>query len=159
MLLKINDKEYGVEYGMLAFERLEIEMEMSGTAIIERILLEQSKGIFVTINKLAYEAIRVWHKYNGTGLFDLTLLDFTRWMDRQPEGSPEVKYIIEEFTASWYQGKSVDDWIKEVVNIYAQLNNTDDSTANKVAKKKSTAARKSSKTATRGASTAKSTKG
>lgn len=159
MLLRINDKEYGVEYGMLAFERLEIEMEMSGTAIIERILLEQSKGIFVTINKLAYEAIRVWHKYNGTGIFDLTLLDFTRWMDRQPDGSPEVKYIIEEFTASWYQGKSVDDWIKEIVNIYAQLNNTDDSTANKVAKKKSTAARKSSKTATRGASTAKSTKG
>lgn len=157
MLLKIKDNEYGLEWGMLAFENLEDEMDRSGAEIIGMIIDEIARGRDRTLRKLTYEAIKLWCRRNNTP-FTLTVFDFADWLDREPQGSESVKFILDSFHDSWYQGKQVSEWINDIINLLTQSMPEDEESKKVTAKKKSTPVRKSSKTATNGASRAKTTK-
>ncbi len=161
MLLTINDKQYGLEWGMLAFENLEDKLDKSGAEIIGVIIDEISRGRDRTLRMLAYEAIKLWCRKEGV-VCDLSEYDFANWLDREVQGSENVKYISDSFNASWYQGKQINAWIEDIINLFMQSqepeqNQQSDAPKAKVTKKKSTPVRKSLKTATNGASRAKRT--
>lgn len=158
MLLTIKGKEYGLEWGMLAFENLEDELDKSGAEIIGVIIDEISRGRDKTLRKLSFEAIKLWCRVNNESC-DLTEFDYAHWLDREQEGSESVKYISDSFHESWYQGKQISKWIEDVINLFMQSQEPVKEGEKKVtAKKKPTPGRKSSKTATSGASQAKTTK-
>ena len=155
MLLEIKGNEYGLEWGMLAFENLEDELNVSGTTIIGMIIDEIARGRDKTLRKLAYEAIKLWCRRNDKDC-PLTMFDFADWLDREPQGSDSVNFILDSFHESWYQGKQVSAWIEDIINLLTQSVEEDVKTS--APKKKSTRAPKSSKTATSGASRGKTTK-
>lgn len=156
MLLTIEGKQYGLEWGMLAFENLEDKIDKSGAEIISIIIDEIAHGRDRTLRKLTYEAVKLWCRKEGVSC-DLTEFDFANWLDREPQGSESVKHILESFHASWYQGKQINQWIEDIINLFMQSVEADESAITKP-KKKSTPVRKSLKTATNGASRAKRTK-
>lgn len=155
MLLTIKDKEYGLEWGMLAFENLEDKLDISGHEIIGRIIGELANNRDRTLRELAYEAIKLWCRKNEKDC-DLTYFDFVDWLDKKEQGDKQVAYISTSFNESWYQGKQVKGWIDHIINLVTQ---GDKPTEDKTKKKATpTRARKSSKTATSGVSEAKTTK-
>ncbi|NGM61678.1 hypothetical protein G5B30_07075 [Sphingobacterium sp. SGG-5] len=155
MLLKIKDREYGLEWGMLAFESLEDELGESGHQIIIRITEELSNKRDRTLRKLAYEAIKLWCKKNDKEV-GITYYDFVDWLDREPQDSKEVKHISASFYASWYQGKQISEWIDYIINLATQsVEEGDKETTKKKATR--TQGRKSSGTASSGGSKRKST--
>lgn len=116
MLLTIKDKEYGLKFGQLAFEPLEDELEKGGADIILQILLEQSKGIVKTYAKLVYEAIKLWCRSKERDI-DMTYIEFRDWFDPLPNDSDEAKTIQSQFESSFVQGKTVDEWIKHILDL------------------------------------------
>lgn len=157
MLLTIKGNEYGLEWGQLAFENLEDELDMSGYQIIGLITEELAKGRDRTLRKLSYEAIKLWCRKNNKP-FDLSVFEYASWLDHEKRGSESVQYISDSFYESWYQGKAVSEWIDDIINLLTQSMPEDEESKKVTAKKKSTPARKSSKTATSGASREKTTK-
>lgn len=157
MLLTINDKQYGLEWGMLAFENLEDKLDKSGAEIIGVIIDEISRGRDRTLRMLAYEAIKLWCRKEGVTC-DLSEFDFANWLDREVQGSENVKYISDSFNESWYQGKQINNWIEDIINLFMQSQSQEqDTPKTTTTKKKSTPVRKSLKTATNGASREKRT--
>lgn len=154
MLLTINDKQYGLEWGMLAFENLEDKLDKSGAEIIGVIIDEISRGRDRTLRMLAYEAIKLWCRKEGVAC-ELSEFDFANWLDREVQGSENVKYISDSFNESWYQGKQINNWIEDIINLFMQSQSQEQEQPNEqkatTTKKKSTPVRKSSKTATNGA--------
>lgn len=159
MLLTIKDKEYGLKFGQLAFEPLEDELEKGGADIILQILLEQSKGIVKTYAKLVYEAIKLWCRSKERD-FDMTYIDFREWFDALPNSTDEAKTIQTQFEQSFVQGRTVDEWIKHILDLASGEVQDTESEVKKAKEKKpiSTRAQKSSKTAQGGESTDKPTK-
>lgn len=154
MLLTIKNKKYGLQWGMRAFEPLEDELQMSGVQIIDLIVRELATGRTKTINKLAFEAIKLWCSIKEE-YCEISYQDFIDWLDKADDSSAEAKYIVESFQQSWFQGKQVETWIKEVVSIYEKMATESDNTVKKKATTKR--ASQSSKTATSGVSRAKRT--
>lgn len=157
MLLTIKDKEYGLKFGQLAFEPLEDELEKGGADIILQILLEQSKGIVKTYAKLVYEAIKLWCRSKERDI-DITYIEFREWFDALPNSTDEAKTIQSQFESSFVQGKTVDEWIKHILDLASE--SVEESEVKKAKEKKpiSTRAQKSSKTVQGGESTDKPTK-
>lgn len=147
MKLSIKGNDYGLEWGQLAFEKIEDSTGLNGRMIIATILDEVSQGRDRTLRDLAFEAIKLWCRKNSVEC-GITIFDFVEWLDSPDADKDQVAFINKSFEESYYQGKSITEWIDYMVNLITQ--SVDEGKEDDKKKVTKTRGRKSSKTASAG---------
>lgn len=106
MKLLINDKEYGLQWGMGAIELYcdAMDCDVDGLDMVTTVGRNQNRAIVTLI----LASIQNYSELNGT-IFDITYRQLQAWLDEAPQET--FKSIMEDFKASKYLGKTVAEYI------------------------------------------------
>lgn len=107
MKLKINQKEYGLQWGMGAIEIFCDTMDCDIDGLEKAITSEKSIDKLKAINNLSLAAIQNWCELNNVD-FDLSYRQFQNWLSDQPQETGNS--IIENWKASKIAGKTIAEY-------------------------------------------------